>query len=677
MLLAAFFWASQALAEEIYIRYDKSCMHRLEYAYGFTPPNMEYIKYQLMLGENEAVILEIGPENASSPQSYFNNPTVACGDAAINKELVNKIRNNTAQVFMVRQVGTRYYVSKANNASYFRRDNNGVIYDSWQYQVNSNGGLKIGDNITKKDNAQGIDITYQGPTKYQCADAYKFEMRFSHASTGSYREMFFVPGIGIVEERPTGDPQNIYKLKTFNDTPLDQVLQEYCQKNMAPLSSNFLPGASSSASSSSYSPVPAASGAVVYHEVERGETLYSISRKYNVGVSDLQDWNGLTSNTLYVGKRLQVSPPPGTSNDLAARGGMEPPVSYSAGSSTAVPNSWGASTATNLPAWKTTSGYHQVQPGETVASVALEYGYTEARFRDMNNLGPNDFLKIGQTLKTTDCPPSSPAGDLTPRGIQQPDNLMSSNVYPPTTIVPSTDPLTGTAATLPTGTNTSSLPTGNTTAAQSSYTPPPVSTPPSATFDPYGSNVPDFHNLPPVDQETNVPSTGTATLPGGVTLPSGGGAGPYPNSDYFPPASSQPSNELQPRGPTLPTNSAAQPAATSPPSNNSVFGTPIPTTGAQPGSVPVPVTADPFSSTDPAPGYNNNSAQVYPSSYNYQNSGGSTNQPASYKRTYVVQDGDTIDSIAKRFGTTPDRLRAINNLDRHEILIPYKRIYID
>jgi LysM repeat protein len=42
------------------------------------------------------------------------------------------------------------------------------------------------------------------------------------------------------------------------------------------------------------------------HKVLEGETLYSISRKYNVGIDDIKKWNNLTSNTLKVGQTLYI-----------------------------------------------------------------------------------------------------------------------------------------------------------------------------------------------------------------------------------------------------------------------------------------------------------------------------------------------------------------------------------
>ncbi len=44
----------------------------------------------------------------------------------------------------------------------------------------------------------------------------------------------------------------------------------------------------------------------IYHIVEAGETMYGISRKYKVKVTDIMDWNGLQSFDIEVGQRLIV-----------------------------------------------------------------------------------------------------------------------------------------------------------------------------------------------------------------------------------------------------------------------------------------------------------------------------------------------------------------------------------
>jgi LysM repeat protein len=42
------------------------------------------------------------------------------------------------------------------------------------------------------------------------------------------------------------------------------------------------------------------------HTVERGDTLYNISRRYNISVETLKEYNGLDSNTISIGQVLYL-----------------------------------------------------------------------------------------------------------------------------------------------------------------------------------------------------------------------------------------------------------------------------------------------------------------------------------------------------------------------------------
>ncbi len=46
------------------------------------------------------------------------------------------------------------------------------------------------------------------------------------------------------------------------------------------------------------------------HTVEKGDTLYSISKKYNISVEEIQQLNGLEGTTVYIGQTLFVKPLP-------------------------------------------------------------------------------------------------------------------------------------------------------------------------------------------------------------------------------------------------------------------------------------------------------------------------------------------------------------------------------
>ena len=45
-----------------------------------------------------------------------------------------------------------------------------------------------------------------------------------------------------------------------------------------------------------------------FHTVTRGDTLYSLSKRYGVTVDDLKNWNGLNSDLIRIGQQLRVSP---------------------------------------------------------------------------------------------------------------------------------------------------------------------------------------------------------------------------------------------------------------------------------------------------------------------------------------------------------------------------------
>ena len=52
-------------------------------------------------------------------------------------------------------------------------------------------------------------------------------------------------------------------------------------------------------------PKPSTTGGS-YYEVTKGDTLYSISKKFNVTVDDLKQWNNLSDNAISIGQSLKV-----------------------------------------------------------------------------------------------------------------------------------------------------------------------------------------------------------------------------------------------------------------------------------------------------------------------------------------------------------------------------------
>ncbi len=59
--------------------------------------------------------------------------------------------------------------------------------------------------------------------------------------------------------------------------------------------------------SASAKPTVASASPAKTHVVAEGETLYAISKKYNVSAEDIKKWNGLSDNAISIGQELAVS----------------------------------------------------------------------------------------------------------------------------------------------------------------------------------------------------------------------------------------------------------------------------------------------------------------------------------------------------------------------------------
>jgi LysM repeat protein len=103
------------------------------------------------------------------------------------------------------------------------------------------------------------------------------------------------------------------------------------------------------------------------HKVTAGETLFSISRLYDVSVDDIKSWNSLPGNSLSTGQELVIK--------------KKSPVTET------------VTTTVSKPV----DGVHTVASKETLYSVARQYDITVQQIRDWNNL-TIDEVKIGQTL---------------------------------------------------------------------------------------------------------------------------------------------------------------------------------------------------------------------------------------------------------------------------------------
>ena len=157
--------------------------------------------------------------------------------------------------------------------------------------------------------------------------------------------------------------------------------------------------------------VAAANGDIVkttpnkYHTVRKGETLSSISRKYGVSVNQLKSMNRLRSNSLKIGQKLLVKK--GTTivvkagpavQDSTTTAPVANPSDSTANNSTLEPVVVNKDTTEVTPA-PPVIRTHIVKKGDTLSSIARQYGTTAAALASYNHLSNVNAIQIGQKIK--------------------------------------------------------------------------------------------------------------------------------------------------------------------------------------------------------------------------------------------------------------------------------------
>lgn len=115
-------------------------------------------------------------------------------------------------------------------------------------------------------------------------------------------------------------------------------------------------------------------GREIFHIVAPGETLYSLSRKYDVSIDSLKKYNKLTSSSLNLGDSLIV--------------GYKTPGNTTTNVDT--PDTAPIQSASDHP-------FHIVAASETLYSISKKYGISTEDLKKLNQLNSNE-LSIGQKL---------------------------------------------------------------------------------------------------------------------------------------------------------------------------------------------------------------------------------------------------------------------------------------
>lgn len=175
------------------------------------------------------------------------------------------------------------------------------------------------------------------------------------------------------------------------------TLSELAELNALPINKGLIVGQSIQ--------IPAGVSTPSTYTVQSGDSLNAVAGKYNLSVSQIANWNGLSTTAgLFVGQKLKLS------------GESEVKVSSQVKSS--LKDSAKDSVRDIAQISNTVSDIHIVASGETLASVARKYKLQLSYLAELNDLSRTAGLRVGQRLKID--------GDLVKNQVKEPPSSTSS-----------------------------------------------------------------------------------------------------------------------------------------------------------------------------------------------------------------------------------------------------------
>lgn len=648
---------SALFAGQVFILLEGDCFERVRYEQAIaSQPRTDYYAYHFRLPGNQRLMLETGVET-NTLQNYIPNGTLVCNDPRLGEALIDQVGNGTDQVYLLRPaLNGQYQLHPVVRAAYMNQENNELTYRSRlaSFKLHTIYGV-IGENISYQN--PSATVVFEGREQSACSGTYLFQQTDPQ---NAYPIIHYriSPELGLMERRlgsnGTTSEGGVVVARAVEGVPVLNYLAANCERLRSPVAAPAvaqtssqptypttgsgqqpqilrLPQTGSTPATYGNQPAvqpesraalgnrggistPAAPMAATVntnsrpltHTVTKGETLWSISQRYKEPVAELRTLNNLSSNTIYPGQQLTI------------RAGAIAPAAPRA--TTAAPTT-GAAPSVYAGPVAAGPNQHVVQPGETAASLALRYGYTERRFREFNNLSQEGPLLIGQTLLTDHCN-CAPAYTPAPVGSAPAPSVYNTTPAAPQ---PYRAPAAAPQQTVPTTTNQPiTLPT-------SPYGDPRPDAAPTTYSAPATSPAPAYQPPRTYPQPYTQPQTGSYT-PKGVTAPTT----QLPNYPSAPPARTMTQLESRPAPVTYGNQQQL---------SNPNVGTPM--TGGAPSAAPT-------------------------------NGGATAPLQSPFNRSvHIVQEGDSIYTIAQRYGISTAELRRLNHLQPSETIVPFQKLYVN
>lgn len=330
-------------------------------------PAKDYYFIHRETGKTEPVLIEYGFVDNANDANFIRNNWQDLAEAVVRA--------------VATYIGTPYneetengiYVVQRGDSLYSIAKKYGVGVDSLKSANNlQNNLISVGQKLVIPGFTESIgsNITYvvqKGDSLYSIASKYNTTIedikRLNNLNTNilNIGDNLKIPTKEVIDIEPdTGAPTNTYTVQ-YGDTL-------YSIANNNNISTNDLIDLNNLTDYQLYVgqilKLPTFAGEEIINEneyvVQKGDSLYSISRKYDTTVDELKRLNNLLSNELQIGQILKIS------GELS-------------------------NNAEN-------SNSYTVQKGDSLYSIARKYNTTVNELKRLNNLSSN-LLSVGQKLK--------------------------------------------------------------------------------------------------------------------------------------------------------------------------------------------------------------------------------------------------------------------------------------
>lgn len=227
--LLTFFLLSQVLSGQspLYLEFNPACINQLEYHYTYS--DRKLLMYSIPKGDNELYFFVIGSkEPATSPR--IPTGTVDCRNEAVNATLIDNINAGGRLAYIVFKAQNGYLSYQIETAGYIARSGTYFAFRSPNYDfIMDTSSIDYARNLSRPGVASPVYLT--GRRSQECQQLYAF--RLEPATPESPRaDVEVIPGIGVISDRTGFNgsemEQNIYRLMKVNGIGLEDYIYAAC-----------------------------------------------------------------------------------------------------------------------------------------------------------------------------------------------------------------------------------------------------------------------------------------------------------------------------------------------------------------------------------------------------------------------------------------------------------------